>query len=206
MFFANDEDTKRLKDLLQQGSEYWQLQRRMLSLQSASTLTKLFAGVALWLIIFLVGSLVLLFASFALAFWLGDTLGSNLLGFGIIALVLLAIALLVYSRRQQLIYIPVAQFMINLFVSPTPEGFHITNMDQAAEEMKRVSDQLNVNSEHLKDSAQDIFVPNNPPSNRWELAGDILKNGRTIYRTFQLGVNLWAAIQLLLGKNKKRRK
>ena len=79
-------------------------------------------------------------------------------------------------------------------------------MDQAAEEMKRVSDQLNVNSEHLKDSAQDIFVPNNPPSNRWELAGEILKNGRTIYRTFQLGVNLWAAIQLLLGKNKKRRK
>ena len=124
MFFANDEDTKRLKDLLQQGSEYWQLQRRMLSLQSASTLTKLFAGVALWLIIFLVGSLVLLFASFALAFWLGDTLGSNLLGFGIIALVLLAIVLLVYSRRQQLIYIPVAQSVCKSYARGLPHHEH----------------------------------------------------------------------------------
>ncbi|MCR5819983.1 MAG: hypothetical protein K6F94_03405 [Bacteroidaceae bacterium] len=205
MFFANDEDTQRLKNLLRQGGEYWQLQRRMLSLQSASTLAKLLATIALWLIVFLVGSLVLLFASFALAFWLGDISGSNLLGFGVIALVLLLVVLLVYSCRQQWIYLPVARYMIDLLVSPTPEGFHITDMTQATEEMTRVSEQLNANREQLKESAQDVFIQNNPPSNKWELAGELLKNGRSIYRAMQLGVNLWAAIRLLLGSKKRRR-
>ena len=89
MLFANEQMTSQMGALLEEGRQYWNLQKKYLGLHTAEVLTRLLSRIALVLILILVGSLVLLFGSFALAFWLGALLDSTTLGFCIIAGLLL---------------------------------------------------------------------------------------------------------------------
>ena len=72
------------------------MQKQYLSLHAAEVLTRLLSMVVLLIILILVGSMVLLFGSFAVAYWLGELLDSTLLGFAVIACLLLVMSLLVY--------------------------------------------------------------------------------------------------------------
>ena len=77
MLFANEQMTSQMGALLEEGRQYWNLQKKYLGLHTAEVLTRLLSRIALVLILILVGSLVLLFGSFALAFWLGALLDST---------------------------------------------------------------------------------------------------------------------------------
>lgn len=188
--------------LFEEGKRYWNLQKQYLSLHTAELLTRLLSTVALFLILILVGSLVLLFGSFTFAYWLGELLDSYVLGFGIIALVLLLLAIIVYANRMNWIVRPTTRFMVNLLASsltiPTQEAITL--------EKAHLREQLETNQREMKETAETLFSPYPVAKNRWDTAANLFQNGISIYRGIQLGVSAIVAIRNVfnLGRRKKK--
>lgn len=121
MGLANDATTAQLSKLMAEAKHYYHLEKRCLGLHGAETLTVLLSSIALWAVVVLIGFLVLLFASLALAFWIGRLTGSLITGVSAVAVLLLLIGLFVYLRRQAWIEEPVARFMARLLVPSDEE-------------------------------------------------------------------------------------
>ena len=112
---------------------------------------------ALVLTLILVGSLVLLFGSFAMAYWLGNLTGSTTLGFGIIAAVLVLIAVVVYANRMSWIVLPTTRFMVSLLAS----SLAVPSQEGIAMEKAHLSEQLDANQRDMKNTATSLLAP--PP-------------------------------------------
>ena len=202
MFFENGQTTEQMSRLFTEAKQYWTLQKQHLSLQTTEVLTRLLSAIALWAIVILIGSLVLLFASFAIAFWLGGLLGNTVWGFVIIAAVLLVVTLLVYANRTAWIIVPVTRFMVSLFVSslasPTREG--------VAMEKVRVQEKLDESQLQMRETASTLLSPLPEAKNRWDRATGLFQNGMSIYRGLQLGLSAIAAFRAIFGRGKRRRR
>lgn len=202
MMFVNEQMTSQMGHLFDEGRQYWNLQKQYLGLHTAEVLTRLLSTVALVLILILVGSLVLLFGSFALAFWLGDLLGSSMWGFGIIALVVLLLAVVIYVNRTAWIVRPTTRFLVGLLASslpvPTQEGI---TMEKA-----HLREQLENNEREMKDSASTLLSPAPAAKNKWESAVNLFENGISLYRGIQLGVSAIVALRSVFKLGRKRKK
>lgn len=202
MALSNDQTTTRMTQLFEQARRYVTLQKDFLSINSAEILTRLFSALALTAILILVGFMVVLFGSFALAYWLGDLLGSHILGFVIIAGVLLLLALLVYANRKAWIVLPTTRFMVGLLASklthPTEEGI--------AMEKERLREQLSDNQGEIKETTSTLLSPLPEARTRWESISHLMQNGFTLYRGLQLGLGALAAARTVFGLGKRRRK
>ena len=202
MNIANEQTTARMSQLFEQVRRYFALQKDYLSLHGVEMLTRLFTAIALAAILILAGFLVILFGSFALAYWIGSLLDSTILGFAIIAGVMLLLALLVWAKRTAWIVLPATRFMINLFatevVIPTLDGVKI--------EQERLRQQLTSEEEKMKETANGILTPPAASQNRWEMASNLLHNGMNIYRGLQIGLSVVAAARTVFGLGRRRRK
>ena len=202
MGITNEKTTTQMSQLFEQIRQYLSLQKKILSLQSVEILTQLFSAIALTAIFILVGFLVVLFGSFALAYWIGELLNSHILGFAIIAGVLLLCTILIWMNRTSWIVLPTTRFMIKLLsahvVYPTQEGI--------AMEKEILNKQLDENQNDIKETTSNIFAPQAEARNRWESASNLLQNGMTIFRGVQIGLSaITAARRLFGGKGKRRR-
>lgn len=192
MLFTSKQLTNRFEQLFHEGREYWDLQKQYLSLHAAEVLTRLLSMVVLLIILILVGSMVLLFGSFAVAYWLGELLDSTLLGFAVIACLLLVMSLLVYANRKSWIYIPITRFMVRLLVTsalPSPSQEAIT-MEKA-----HLREKLDENERELKNTASTLLEPASPAKNKWDNASNLLQHGLMIYRGVQIGVSIVGALR-----------
>lgn len=201
MLFSNEQTTAQMSQLFGEARQWWELQKQYLSLHGTEILTRLFSAIALWAILILVGAMVLLFGSFALAFWLGDLLGSTMLGFGIIAVVLLLAVMLVWANKRSWIVLPITRFMVSLLVSelavPTQEG--------VALEKEHVRKQLENSQGEMRQTASNILSPATEARNGWDNAMGLFQNGMTIYRGVQIGLGAVAAFRSFFKLGKKRR-
>lgn len=75
-----------------------------LTIVTANLITDTFVLVA--------GILTFLFASFTLALWIGESTGSYAKGFGIVALIYLALALIVFFTKERLVDNYLHDFMV----------------------------------------------------------------------------------------------
>lgn len=200
MNIANEQTTSQFTHLIEQVRDYLIHQKDLLSLNTVQVLTRLFSMILLWIVLLLVGSLVILFASFALAYWLGNLLDSNVLGFVIIAGVLLLSACIFYLNRRAWIVTPMAGFMISLLASyltpPTEET--------VALEKERLTQEIEEEQHEIKETANNLMNPVQTAQNRWESAANLLQNGWNIYRGLQLGLSAVAAIRRVFGLGRKR--
>ena len=202
MLFTSQQTTEQMTRLFQEGRSYWQLQKQYLSLHSAEILSQLFSKVALWAILILVGFVVLLFASFALAIWIGGLLDSQMAGFAIIAALLSIGALLVYVNRVSWIVVPTTRFMVKLLASnlraPTREAIDI--------EKQHLRQQLTQNQDEMRSTASNLLTPLPEARNKWENATNLLQNGVSVFRGIQIGLSVIAAARSLfkIGKRKNR--
>ena len=202
MGITNEQTTVRMNQLFEQARRYLTLQKDYLSLNGVEVLTRLFSTIALAAIFILVGFLVILFGSFALAYWIGSLLDNQILGFAIIAGVLLLCALLVWANRQAWIIIPTTRFMVNLLsthvVYPTQEGIAV--------EKEHLRQQIVENQDDIKDSASEIFAPLPQARNRWESANNLFQSGMNIFRGIQIGLSVIAAARSVFGMGRRRRR
>ena len=202
MLFANEQMTAQMGQLLDEGRRYWDLQKKYLGLHLAEVLTRLLSTVALVLTLILVGSLVLLFGSFAMAYWLGNLTGSTTLGFGIIAAVLVLIAVVVYANRMSWIVLPTTRFMVSLLAS----SLAVPSQEGIAMEKAHLSEQLDANQRDMKDTATSLLAPPPESKNRWDTAANLFQNGMSIYRGIQLGVSAIVALRSVFKLGRRRRK
>lgn len=114
MFFT-DKYTDSFRQLFAEAKRYIGLQKRYLALETAEKLTILLSAVAIAVVCVILGSIFLLFASFALAYWIGQLINSLALGFLIIAIAILLMLVLFYNKRKKWIILPLAEFMASLF-------------------------------------------------------------------------------------------
>jgi hypothetical protein len=108
-----DNLSNQFKQLLEQVKVYLNLRVSYLRLQVAEYLIKFFSGFVLWMVIFLFLFFVLVFGSFAFAYWFGDMTGKLSLGFLIVAGFYVLLAVLIYILRRQLLTRPFARMIIS---------------------------------------------------------------------------------------------
>jgi hypothetical protein len=100
------------KRLFEQVRGYLNLRVDYLRLYVAEYLIRFFSSLVLLMVIFLFLFFVLVFGSFAFAYWFGEMTGRWSVGFLIIAGFYLLLALLIYSLRRVIIVKPFTQLII----------------------------------------------------------------------------------------------
>lgn len=110
------------KELFLLIKEYIQKQREHITLGAAESLTRLLFVVTVGLVLMLLGSIILLLASFALAYWINETTESTYIGFGVLAGTVLLITALFWCRRKQWVLQPIAKLIVHILLDAEEEN------------------------------------------------------------------------------------
>ena len=113
--------TENIKDIILELKNYLNLQKKYLAIDAAEKTTIILSAAAIAAICILLGAIILLFCTFALAYWVGDLLDSLPLGFLSMAVIVAFMFLLFYCKRKAWIIQPLARMMAQLFVDNNEE-------------------------------------------------------------------------------------
>lgn len=114
--FSSNKNIDSLHKLFMEFKRYIELQKEFVKLDTAEKLTVIFSVVITVAVVLILGALVLLFLTFALAYYIGNALGSLPLGFGIISACILLALFIFYANRNNWVIQPLARFMTKLFI------------------------------------------------------------------------------------------
>lgn len=99
--------------LFEQIKAYVSLRADYLKVQVAEYLIRFFSSLVLWIVMFWILFFVLVFGSFAFAYWFGEMTGRWSLGFLIIAAFYVLVAIFIYSFRRALILRPFTRMVLS---------------------------------------------------------------------------------------------
>ena len=196
--FENEQMTTRLTSLFSEAKRAFDIETRYLGVNTAQKLAQLLGGMALAAILILVGGIVMLFGSFALAYWLADITGSLLEGFAIMAASLALLCVIVYWQRRAWIQEPIIRFVANIFVAPELAQ----NSTTLNIEGQRLAEQREQTYSTLQAQAQGILQPARQAANRWDSASNIISSALAIYEGLRMGHSTLTAIRRVFGRKK----
>lgn len=105
--------SEKLTHLFDQVKVYLNLRLDYMKLNVAEYLIRFFSGLVLWLILFWFLFFVLVFGSFAFAYWFGSITGKTWLGFVIMAGFYLLLAVVIFAIRKSFIIRPFTRFILD---------------------------------------------------------------------------------------------
>ena len=115
--FSNSKNIESIGKLLLEFKKYLELQKGFVKLDATEKMTVILSAILIVTVLLLLGSIVLLFLTFALAYYLGDVLGSLSLGFGLISAFILLLTVIFYLNRNRMVIQPMARFMTKLILT-----------------------------------------------------------------------------------------
>ena len=115
--FSNSKNIESIGKLLLEFKKYLELQKEFVKLDATEKMTVILSAILIETVLLLLGSIVLLFLTFALAYYLGDVLGSLSLGFGLISAFILLLTVIFYLNRNRMVIQPMARFMTKLILT-----------------------------------------------------------------------------------------
>ena len=115
--FSNSKNIESIGKLLLEFKKYLELQKEFVKLDATEKMTVILSAILIVTVLLLLGSIVLLFLTFALAYYLGDVLGSLSLGFGLISAFILLLTVIFYLTRNRMVIPPMARFMTKLILT-----------------------------------------------------------------------------------------
>lgn len=115
--FSNSKNIESIGKLLLEFKKYLELQKEFVKLDATEKMTVILSAIMIVTVLLLLGSIVLLFLTFALAYYLGDVLGSLSLGFGLISAFILLLTVIFYLNRNRMVIQPMARFMTKLILT-----------------------------------------------------------------------------------------
>ena len=115
--FSNSKNIESIGKLLLEFKRYLELQKEFVKLDATEKMTVILSAILIVTVLLLLGSIVLLFLTFALAYYLGDVLGSLSLGFGLISAFILLLTVIFYLNRNRMVIQPMARFMTKLILT-----------------------------------------------------------------------------------------
>ena len=107
--------TKSFQTLFTEVKCYLELQKKYIAMETAEKLTILLSTVAIAVTCLTLGAMILFFTSFALAYWIGEAVGSLAFGFAVIGIALALLLILFYCKRGKWVIQPLARFVISVF-------------------------------------------------------------------------------------------
>ncbi len=107
--------TSQFRTLFNEVQRYVRLQKRYLALDTAEKLVVILSTMAIAVVCFVLGAILLFFLTFALALWIGRLVDNSALGFLSIAAALALILFIVYKQRTQWLVMPIARLIVGLF-------------------------------------------------------------------------------------------
>lgn len=120
--FSGKKHIESIGKLFLEFKNYLELQKEFIKLDATEKLTVILSATLITLVILILGSITLLFLIFALAYYLGDALGSLSLGFALIAAFLLLATIVFYLNRNRMIVQPIARFVTKLILTKEDES------------------------------------------------------------------------------------
>jgi hypothetical protein len=105
--------SEQLLKLFEQVKTYFGLRLEYFKLHVAEYLIRFFSSLALWFVIFLFLFFVVVFGSFAFAFWFGKITGNWSLGFLIVAGFYVLLAIFFYVFRKAIIVKPFTSLILS---------------------------------------------------------------------------------------------
>ncbi len=109
------EQNKTNPPIIEQVKEYVETRIRLLKYQVIEQATGIIASSIAYAIIGVLGLFILLFASITLGLGLGAAFGSNWIGFGVVTLIYIILAVLVLILKAKYIEAPLIGFFITKF-------------------------------------------------------------------------------------------
>ena len=103
-------------------TQYLNLQKEYTKVEVTEKLSVLLSMLILILLIVILGMMALFYLSFTLAWLLAPAVGSITLGFSLIAILYIVLAILLVTFRKRLIIDPMVKFLANLFLKPTDKN------------------------------------------------------------------------------------
>lgn len=110
-----------LNNLIQSIREYVEAKIEITKLQLADKAGSSVGGIITFIVMTILASLILIFASIAVAFLISEYYGKGYIGFAIVAAFYLLIAIIVYAGRDKLINRPVTDSFIKKMFSDEDE-------------------------------------------------------------------------------------
>jgi hypothetical protein len=101
-----------LEDIFSDAKEYIDVRVEHAKLSIVEKGSKIFADLITNVAVFICFKLAFLFASFTLALYLSEVLGSNVKGFGCVAAIYLLLSIIVYLTKEKYI----EKLLVNLFI------------------------------------------------------------------------------------------
>lgn len=119
--FAFNETQQDMRKLLLELKTYFGLQKRLFAITAIEKTVAILSVIAIAAITLILGSIVLLFASFALAYWIGQSTGNLAIGFASIALAVAIVLYLTYHNRRKWIILPLARKIASILSDANQE-------------------------------------------------------------------------------------
>lgn len=110
-----------LQSLWAEIKNYLSLQKEYLLMDTAEKLTVLLSAVVIAVVCLTLGAMALFFLLFALAVWIGQIAGNEVLGFLIMGGLLLLLMVIAYAGRKKWIIQPLSRLVVDLFVEEKEE-------------------------------------------------------------------------------------
>lgn len=113
--------TENFSELLHEVKRYVGLQKSFIMLDTADKLTVILSTVAIAVVCFVIGAMILFFLTFALAYWIGQITDNMAFGFLCIAAIQLILLLIAWRKRNDWIIQPLARMMARIFYNQEQE-------------------------------------------------------------------------------------
>lgn len=188
-------DTKRqMQDLLLETRSYVGLQKKALLIETRDKLGTLLSRLAIAVVCLILGSLVLLFFSFFLAYIIGQALGNVALGFAAVTLLVVILLLLFWHMRTKWVILPVTDMMNNIFT-----------VDDQPLETEKVSEELRESRARMSDNFQQMMHTGERPANRVDAVTSWVSRGVAAYEGLRIGLSIIRAVGSIFGHKRRRR-
>lgn len=189
-------DTQRqIQDLLLETRSYVGLQKKAIIAETRDKLSAVLSQLAIAVVCLLLGSMVLLFLAFFLAYVIGQALGSIALGFACVTAFVLLLLLIFWHWRALWIVRPVTNMMTRAFTV----GEKPVETGQVAEELKESRTRMSGNFQQLMGNSK-------RPSSRVEQVSSWMGRGFAIYEGVRIGLSVMRAFSNVFGRKRRRRR
>ena len=112
--FSNDQNIELIAKFVEEAKQWFDLKVRYARLNTVDKFVRIMTALILAIVLMIIFVLLLTFVSFALAFFIGDLLDSQILGFLCMGGVYLVLLFIVILARHTLIERPLVRFLINI--------------------------------------------------------------------------------------------
>ena len=114
--FSSNKNIEAIEKIIIEVKQYFDLQKKYVLLDLTSKMTIILSALILSIILFLIGMMIILFIGIAGGSLLGQWFDNLAIGYGLIALFFIIIAIIIYAKRNKWITTPLTHFFAKLLI------------------------------------------------------------------------------------------